>query len=146
MKRGLLALTCLALAGCGADPLLNQDGPDPGDPAPVRVSVGDTIRLTPGATAEVGETGLRISFERIVEDSRCPKGVECVWSGDAVARLRVSASGGVEAPVDLHTDLSPRESMHGAHRISLLAVQPHPIHEQPLAAADYVVLLRVTLR
>lgn len=144
MKRALLMLTCFALAGCGADPLLNQGTRDPDRPAPVLAAVGDTIRLTAGAAAEVVGVGLRISFEGISEDSRCPSGVDCVWSGDAVARLRISVTGGGETPVALHTHLEPRESIHGAHLISLLGVEPYPVYGEPVAGADYVVLLRVT--
>src|SRR5262245_2914355 len=29
--------------------------------------------------------GLRITFEGVADDSRCPTGAQCVWAGDAAA-------------------------------------------------------------
>lgn len=143
MKSTSMVLTCLALAGCGADPLLNGDTPVPDEPAPVRAAVGDTVRLTPGGSAHLGDAGLRISFEGITADSRCPRGVECVWSGDAVARLALASAGTGVTTVELHTHLEPRTAMRGAYAIELLAVEPYPEHGRPVRREDYVAVLRV---
>jgi hypothetical protein len=44
-----------------------------------------------GATARIGQTvlvhGVAVTPLRVLEDSRCPKGVGCVWAG----RVRLSA-------------------------------------------------------
>lgn len=144
--RAPLLLTCFALAGCGADPLLNQGPPVPDEPSPVIAALGDTIRLTAGGAAEIAAAGLRISFEGIAEDSRCPSGVECVWSGDAAARLRISTGEGGGAPLELHTHVEPREAAHGEYRIALLAVEPYPAYGEQLEESEYAVILRVTAR
>jgi len=50
-----------------------------------QAAVEGPIRL--GQTAYVG--GPRVVPERVVEDSRCPADVSCVWAGRVVLRVRV---------------------------------------------------------
>ena len=39
---------------------------------PRAVSLGDRFTLAPGQTAQVEGTGLRVTFESVTTDSRCP--------------------------------------------------------------------------
>lgn len=143
-RRMLLPLIGLLVAGCGADPL--QRGHDPlGDRVvSVRAAIGDTIRLRVGQLAEVGAEPLRILFDGVEADSRCPRGVDCVWSGDAAARLRLTLPGAPAAEATLHTHDGPAELVHGGYVVRLLDVEPYPVYQEPIAPGDYAVLLRVT--
>jgi hypothetical protein len=53
--------------------------------------VADTSQLRNDATAHIGQTvrvrGVRITPLQVLEDSRCPKMVTCVWAG----RVRLGA-------------------------------------------------------
>lgn len=75
-----IPMACLAmLAGCSTPKAV--EGP---------------VRL--GQVAYVG--GPRVKPERVIEDSRCPAGTNCVWSGRVV--LRATVYGGAwSKPVDL---------------------------------------------
>ena len=47
-----------------------------------------TLSLLEGQTAELTRGG-RLQFANVVNDSRCPKGVTCVWAGTATVLLRL---------------------------------------------------------
>lgn len=51
-----------------------------------------------GQTAVVG--GPHVRLDRVIEDSRCPVGVTCVWPGRVVLRATVSG-GSWSKPMDL---------------------------------------------
>jgi len=46
-----------------------------------------SITLKEGNTLTLKEEKMNISFIKIVEDSRCPKGANCIWSGVAVSEI-----------------------------------------------------------
>ena len=105
-------------------------------PVHAELAVGESFRL-PGRA-------LSIIFVRVVSDSRCPKGVTCVWEGDAVVAVRVIADAVEPETVELHTgDTSRREgTAHGA-RVHLDRLEPLPTADRPLAAGDYRAFLSV---
>jgi hypothetical protein len=82
MLRALAFVPLLFLAasgGCG--------GPSPST-GPQEAQAGDTILLATGEALTVGGYALR--FVDVVEDSRCPEDVTCVWGGRAKARFAIS--------------------------------------------------------
>lgn len=73
MKRILPLVAALALAACATLPAAT---------GPV---------ATIGETATVG--GLRVRPVEVVEDSRCPTNVTCVWAGRLILRAEVAKRG-----------------------------------------------------
>ena len=62
--------------------------------APVQTAqVGESFVLAQGANAVLNGGDVTITFERVVEDSRCPADVMCAWSGMVTVALRVEAAG-----------------------------------------------------
>jgi hypothetical protein len=109
------------------------------------VTAGQEFELGPGQSALVGSEPLKVTFETITGDSRCPPKVQCVWEGDAVARI--SASLGRQAPVsyELHTNTGyATQVTHGAYRIRLVGVAPLPRAGVPVEPTSYVITLLVT--
>ena len=47
-----------------------------------------TLSLLEGQTAELARGG-RLQFANVVNESRCPKDVTCIWAGTATVRLRL---------------------------------------------------------
>ena len=92
MKQMLLSLAALPLAACIAPysaPLPVPFGPPPFTSATAMVTIGF------GGTAMVNGVALRPLA--VVEDSRCPINVQCVWAGRLVVRTRLTLRGGAEA-------------------------------------------------
>ena len=115
----------LALAGCATAslPALPEDG---------------LTRAAMGQTVAVG--GPKVTPLTVLEDSRCPAGVQCVWAG----RVRISAR------VDLGRGSETRELTQGMPvpvadgTLELVQVQPAKPGSSagPLASADYRFALR----
>jgi hypothetical protein len=126
---------------CGSKPRV-------GDPSTSRsnvVSTDQEFELAAGQSALVGPEPLKITFEIITADSRCAPEVQCVWEGDAVAK--VLAATGTQAPVahELHTNAGfATQVQHGGYRIRLTAVAPGPHAGVAIDPKTYVITLLVT--
>ena len=84
-------------------------------------SAGPTASL--GQVAEAG--GATIRPIQVIEDSRCPTDVVCVWAGRLVLLAEVNYRGGSEA---YRGNLTLGEPLVlGPGRVTLVAAQPAPI-------------------
>lgn len=49
----------------------------------------------------VTSDGIKIEFEAVLEDSRCPVDVQCVWAGQARVKVNISSADMPEESLDL---------------------------------------------
>ena len=103
------------------------------------VPLGREFSLKPGESATIESTDLRVTFLRVVNDSRCPADAVCIQAGDAVVALRVG-----KADVELRSNSAP-ESAVGAYRLRLERVEPYVYSGKTIEPADYRAVLKVTL-
>lgn len=113
----ILALTMIAAslgAACARNPT-----------EPASVPLGQPFDLRVGESAVV-TGGLKVTFDRVVSDSRCPIDAICVWAGEAVLALKLSR--GTDAPVEreVRADSSSPEVSHLSYRIKAVALAPYP--------------------
>ena len=107
----------------------------------------DSIPLSYRRDVRVGDVWM--TFTSVPTDSRCAAGVQCVWAGDAVAEIVVHPGcykDGCKAPsqlLSLHTNLEPKSGTAWGHRITLLALQPHPVYGTVTESSRYVAWIRV---
>jgi hypothetical protein len=98
--------------------------------------------LAPGEQAAVEGTGLRVRFDRVEGDSRCPADAVCVYGGDAVVIVSV-LSASASAGYELHTGtMAPVQ--HDAVTIALVDLQPYPFSDRTIQLDEYRATLRVT--
>ena len=113
--RLLTALAFLTLAACTTAPATRAaDAP--------RVADGASITLAPGESALLADDS-RIEYLRLVNDSRCPPDVQCVWAGDAVIALRWMPASGAAQDFELHTLPRQRAFVVGTRTITLQALE-----------------------
>jgi hypothetical protein len=106
---------------------------------------GQVFELRPGAAATLEDGAFVVTFQRVVNDSRCPQGVTCVWEGDAVAELALAGRGAEASTVQLHTAVSlGNQSNHGSYAVRLTGVSPYPHAGAGIDPADYRVTLVVS--
>jgi hypothetical protein len=117
-------------------------------PAQAPSPAGSALTLDYGVTTEAAGGDLALTFTDVVEDSRCPADVACVWSGMAVVTLEVEAGGQAAQTVQLGgmTDSAGKVSgpvpardvtdaaTVGGYRVQLLAVTPYPTRAGALPA------------
>ncbi len=103
------------------------------------------LTLKPGQSGRVGL--LKVTFLRILADSRCPADVICVWQGNAAVQLAVIRLGQPRTArrIVLNTGLAPSEARVHEYRILLGEVQPSPISTKPISFRDYRVTVHVDL-
>jgi hypothetical protein len=109
-----------------------------------KVPLDNEFRIRVGEKAVIGKEKLTVTFVSVVEDSRCPRGVNCVWQGNAKISIEIKVKGNKPATVDLNTTLAPREADSQGYRISLVELTPQPRESEPNNPADYRAALKVT--
>ena len=113
--RLLTAIAAIILAACTTAPAT------PAADLP-RVADGASIELTPGQSAQLADAS-RIQYLKLVNDSRCPPDVQCIWAGDAVIALRWTPATGDARDFELHTMPRQRAFVVGTHTITLQALE-----------------------
>jgi len=98
MPRNVSVLLCILAvlsftAGCANEPPLETAGPPettPGHLVPVEAELQLGFWLPIGEEALIESEDLYIGFEEVIEDSRCPLNVECIWEGQASYAVRLT--------------------------------------------------------
>ncbi len=125
-----VALFCLVLASCA------------GMTAPT-VALNQEFVLAPGESAAIDDTSIRIRFNGVEGDSRCPADAVCITGGDALVKIDVLESGGRVTPLVLHTgDMRP--VTHGDLTIALVQLQPYPFSSRTIDPSEYRATLKVS--
>ncbi|HEX8258049.1 MAG TPA: hypothetical protein VF589_10480 [Allosphingosinicella sp.] len=106
---------------------------------PLAACQSSAMTATGGSTARIGQTALidtiQVSPTRLIEDSRCPALVRCIWAG----RLRIEATiryrGGSE---ELHREMILGEAISLPEgRLTLAAAEPAPVAGKAVPASAY---------
>lgn len=133
----LLALT---LSGCGATPSVPSDSPT--------ITLGQEFQVAAGRTATLPAANVRVVFNGVSEDSRCPSGVQCAWAGQAVVQISVYTPDGKAVGYNLllgGTRPNDDQATSGAYTIRLRALDPLPSSEsEAVKPANYVATLLMT--
>ncbi len=130
MKNYFFLLTFLLLSlafKCERLPSFNLD-------EPFEMKVGDKRVNTKITTV--------IELKEVVEDSRCPKNVNCFWEGQVKIKISLVNESKVEQDFTLTLrDDRPRDrtKVVNGYSYELLAVDPYPEEEKKIQPEDYVV-------
>ena len=108
------------------------------------IRLGQEFDLNINQEAVVEGEGLAVAFESTLEDSRCPEGVDCIWSGNAKIRLRLGKQKQAPATVELNTNVGPKSSLYLNYEVKLLALKPRPKADKPVQPNEYKATLIVT--
>ena len=104
MNRLWLVLVVLAI-GAGGLPLSREARADP-----VQSSLDQAFTLRGGQQAVISGENLRLRFTEVLEDSRCPKQVECFWTGQARIAVLVQQGHGEPTTVEFNTNPAPGQT------------------------------------
>ena len=132
MKRGWIPaiLVGFALAGCQFTQRADAD--------PASYTVNEAFGLGGGQEAVIRGENLRLRFDDVLEDSRCPKDVECFWTGQARIVIRALQAGD-STTLEFNTNPAPGQNRQsiplGDYTIQLWSLDPYPRspdHSPPL--------------
>jgi len=102
------------------------------------------FRIKFGQEMEIPETQLIITFASLLNDSRCPADVTCVWEGDAEILIKTHQAGAERAEIKLHTNQRLTQAQkYRQYVIQLVALNPSPRTDRKTQLSDYVATLLV---
>lgn len=107
------------------------------------VRPGEAVELAVGESVALAGETRAVTFVRVAEDSRCPRGVTCVWAGRAVVELALALPGRPAETVRLVVGEPPPAGAAGALELAALALEPAPRAGVATRAEDYRLRLRV---
>lgn len=101
-------------------------------------SVEKDVTLSVGQAASV--EGLALTLNKIANDSRCPRGVQCIWAGSVAANITLVSSVKSE-----NKDMALGDAPYkfGNYRISITKVDPYPAAKQQLRQDEYRVTFHI---
>ena len=139
--QAVVALLVVAFSGCGETGTYDRDSP----PAEARLPGYGEVVLAYGTQVRFPDLGVSLSFDEVLEDSRCPvhPQIACGWEGNAAVEVGVTPDDGPRFGVVLNTTLEPGSVERSGVRIRLLEVLPVATDEGPIPAELYTVKLEV---
>ncbi|MCI5225458.1 MAG: hypothetical protein D3918_02080 [Candidatus Electrothrix sp. AX2] len=130
MKNLLLFCTCLIMLSACTQTPQQKDFPQ-------------TVELQPKATKKVSND-LTIRFNTVLEDSRCPTGVQCPTEGNAEILLELNGNG--PETVHLNTGgMFPKTEHYNSYTITLQELKPHPVPGGNIDEGKYIAVLVIDL-
>jgi len=105
-------------------------------------SLGEEFELAVHQTAQISAEKISVTFQQVLEDSRCPVDVTCIWAGLAEVSLQVSVSG-QERELSLSTSPPENSAVFENYAFWLILVSPVPRSDQNIDSSAYFVTVRV---
>ena len=109
------------------------------------VNFDEDFELAPGDVVRLADSDIYLGFMGVVNESRCPTGVNCIRAGD----VTVTLASGRDATRTFKMQLDagqkgPNRRQLGSYTVELHEVNPYPSAEGQIKPEDYRVTLRVT--
>jgi hypothetical protein len=112
---------------------------------PKTVALGESFQLKVGESVSIEAETLQIGFAEVSGDSRCPKGEQCFWEGDATVRVWLQKASETKETLELHT--APREQGEVSYLdygVNLQRLDPYPISGKSIEQDHYRATFVVT--
>ena len=111
----------------------------------IKTALGQEFTLPVGKTAVINGEALKISFQSVTADSRCPTGVECIRAGEAICQMKITHEGSTtdvvftaDGGIDGYS-----ESKFGDYTAHFRR-EPYPEAEKQIGHGDYRLILSIT--
>ena len=133
----LALLTTSLLTACMTAPTLPAKPTPSTVNQPANATGTVTVTLAPGQNIFVKEHRLNLTFDKVLNDSRCATGVQCIWAGNAT--VAVTAMTTTSRPQTLYLSIGAlrgdlRQTQRFANRdITLTALSSAPVSSQSAA-------------
>lgn len=117
----------------------------------IMVSMTSSAQTRPKEAVLVGmgkqktakKSGLKIKFLEVIEDSRCPTGVDCIWAGNA--KVKVQIIGAVRSQIfEFNTNIGPQGDVFDGWSIRMTELTPAPVADKPLDTKTYKAKFTIT--
>ncbi|MCX6013433.1 MAG: hypothetical protein NTV30_08520 [Chloroflexi bacterium] len=110
----------------------------------VQAFLGKEFSLAIGQSATISGGELSVKLLDVTEDSRCPKGVTCVWAGQVNCMVEVTINGNTDKVKLTETGGSTITSQTIRGYIFAFKVEPYPEAGKQISKDDYRLKLSIT--
>ena len=132
MMKGMIIFTAVLAAiiysGCETDLNLKSTLP-----------LNDTIEIANSETKYNFENNLALRMDSVLNDSRCPLNVQCVWEGNAEVRFLLTVDS-IQTDFVLNThggNSFNSDTVIGGYSIKLLDLSPYPEDPGEILQVEY---------
>jgi len=124
------------LSGCNKNSELTGDS---------SFSLNDTLKLAINKSAINNENQLTIRIDSVLNDSRCPMDVECIWEGNAAVRfLFINDKEKTKFILNTYGGSNFRsDTIIDGYSIQLVKLQPYPVSTKVISNDEYVAELLI---
>lgn len=102
-----------------------------------KMASAEKVSVKYGETVSTKSKRVKAKLVEIIEDSRCPEDVDCIWAGRIRIKLTVTTKKGAPADIELSSDQQTSVEV-GAYRLTLGEVGPKRKGGTALTKEDYV--------
>lgn len=138
-------LVAVVSAGCQSTPVATDDALSGHESVVIDIP-SDPFSLSIGRSAAAATGGLEVTLSTVLEDSRCPTDVVCVWEGRARILVRVEGAGPGAVALELTlpgTESTPSSGRVGEYVVVFHSLDPHPTSTAVIDPDDYEATLSV---
>ena len=107
-------------------------------------SLGQEFTLPVGQTAIISGEDLTIKFVEVTNDSRCAKGVECFWAGEAKCQMLITYNGSTSDVIFTQQGGSVTDQDFLNQYKASFTLEPYPEVGKPIDSSDYKLIMTVT--
>ncbi len=105
----------------------------------------ETLIIKRGQQKSAVKGEVILKFVSVIEDSRCPTDVDCVWAGNAKIEVLITDKhGGSKKSVMNTTTGGPLGDQHNGYAIYLTSLTPLPKSGKTINRRNYVATFNVT--
>lgn len=117
------------------------------DTGELEAGLGQEFTLSIGQSAQIEGQNLRVSFEEVLEDSRCATGATCIWEGRVSLVVEIKDNGSPYRMALIQYGLNNQyvSETYKEYQLSF-KVNPYPELGTEIATDDYRLLLTVSER
>jgi hypothetical protein len=142
---GYLLVLVFFITGCSSN--------TPGNSNDIKASLGQEFNLPVGKTFNIHGEGTAIKFVEVTNDSRCPKGVQCIWAGEAKCQLSIVYNTKETQNVPITLELIENGGIDGYSKANWVnnngeykfsfKLTPYPESGKTINSADYHLLMTI---
>jgi hypothetical protein len=100
--------------------------------------LGDTVTISYNECLCDPENQIYVCLDTVLNDSRCPTGVQCFWEGNATVRFRFSKVNAKPVLFELNTHRGFTYSIIiSGYRFTLTELKPYPVRNNRIEQKEY---------
>lgn len=100
-----------------------------------------TVQL--GKTATESHSKVKVEFVELVEDSRCPADVNCVWAGNAKIKIKVTKKGKSQT-IELNSGMANKDNAFAGYTFALEKLTPEPASNIRIDRNGYIAVIALS--